>query len=55
LEVSGTTIVNLEYLHRSKVHQLLEAPAGVNGYVAVVDFTAREAVFSYHTGVEETR
>jgi hypothetical protein len=55
LEVSGTMIVNLEYLHRSKVRQLLEAPAGVDGYVAVVDFTAREAIFSYHAGAEETR
>jgi len=48
LEVSGTTVEDLETRHRFKVRQLLGNPHGVDGYVVVVDFSAREAVFSFN-------
>lgn len=52
LEISGTTVENLERLHREKTQQLLSSPRGVDGYVTVVNFTTREAIFSFHR-VEE--
>jgi hypothetical protein len=31
-----------------KVEQLLDNPFAVDGYVVVVDFTARRVIFSFH-------
>jgi hypothetical protein len=49
LEVSGTMAGDLEARHREKRRQLLANPYGVDGYVLVVDFTTRRAVFSFHS------
>jgi hypothetical protein len=48
LEVSGTTTEEVETRHRAKVRQLLANPFGVDGYVVVVGFATRTAVFSFH-------
>lgn len=48
LEVSGTVAEDLERRHAEKVHQLLENPHEVNGYVAVTRFGTGEAIFSFH-------
>lgn len=48
LEVSGTVSGDLEARHRVKTEQLLDNPFGVDGYVVVVDFVARRAIFSFH-------
>jgi hypothetical protein len=48
LEVSGTVAGDLETRHRIKVEQFLGNPFGVDGYVVVVDFTARRVIFSFH-------
>jgi len=48
LEVSGTLTGDLETRHRLKAEQLLDNPFGVDGYVVVVDFTARRVIFSFH-------
>jgi|OpeIllAssembly_1097287.scaffolds.fasta_scaffold139252_1 hypothetical protein len=48
LEVSGTVSGDLERRHRTKTDQLLDNPFGVDGYVVVVDFTARRVIFSFH-------
>lgn len=48
LEVSGTLTGDLETRHRIKAEQLLDNPFGVDGYVVVVDFTARRVIFSFH-------
>ena len=55
LEVSGTMMVNaddIEARHRSKVRQLLDNPYSVGGYVIVVSFATRQAIFSYHEFAE---
>ena len=48
LEVSGTMSGDLGARHRVKTEQLLDNPFGVDGYVVVVDFVARRAIFSFH-------
>lgn len=48
LEISGTVAGELEPRHRVKVNQLLANPYGIDGYVAVVAFASRTAVFSFH-------
>lgn len=48
LEISGTATGELEPRHRSKVSQLLANPHGIDGYVAVIAFGAKSAVFSFH-------
>jgi hypothetical protein len=53
LEVSGTITGNLQDRHREKVDQLMDNPYGVDGYVAVVRFGTREAIFSFHEYGEE--
>ncbi len=54
LEVSGTVSADLETRHRAKSEQLLSNPFGVDGYVVVVDFTARRIIFSFHQYQETT-
>ena len=48
LEISGTLTEEVEARHRAKVSQLLDNPYGVDGYVVVVGFATRSAIFSYH-------
>ena len=48
LEISGTVADELEPRHRVKVNQLLANPYGIDGYVAVVAFGSRTAMFSFH-------
>jgi len=45
---SGTLTGDLETRHRLKAEQLLDNPFGVDGYVVVVDFSARRVIFSFH-------
>ncbi len=48
LEVSGTVTGELEVRHDQKVKQLLDNPYGIDGYVVVVTFGTRRAIFSFH-------
>lgn len=48
LEISGTIATDLESRHREKIQQLRANPYGVDGYVAVVSFTTRRMIFSFH-------
>jgi hypothetical protein len=48
LEISGTTTEEVETRHRAKVRQLLANPFGSDGYVVVVGFATRTAIFSFH-------
>lgn len=48
LEVSGTVTDDLAGRHREKVVQLGENPFAAAGFVVVVGFTNRRAIFSYH-------
>ncbi len=52
LEISGTVAGNLTLRHRVKVNQLLANPYGIDGYVAVVAFGMRTAIFSFHRSQE---
>jgi hypothetical protein len=52
LEVSGTLAGDLEARHRDKRRQLLANPYGADGYVVVVDFSTRRAIFSFHRNDE---
>lgn len=47
LEVSGTLTEDVESRHRAKVRQWHENPYQVDGYVIVIDFTTRNAIFSF--------
>lgn len=55
LEVSGTITNEVEALHREKVRQLRSNPYGVDGYVVVVGFAARTAIFSFNRFTEEEK
>jgi hypothetical protein len=55
LEVSGTRQANLESLHGKKVKQFRTNPFGYNGYVVVVRFANRAAIFSYQSLEEPER
>lgn len=48
LEISGTVAGELAARHRVKVKQLLANPYGIDGYVIVVAFGTRTAIFSFH-------
>jgi len=48
LEISGTVTDELGPRHTIKVNQLLANPYGIDGYVAVVAFGTKAAVFSFH-------
>lgn len=48
LEISGTRTADVEARHKEKVRQLLANPYGADGYVVVVGFAARRAIFSFH-------
>jgi hypothetical protein len=52
LEISGTVAGELEPRHRVKVNQLLANPYGIDGYVAVVAFETKTAIFSFHPSQE---
>jgi hypothetical protein len=47
LEVSGTMTEDVEARHQAKVRQLRENSYGVDGYVVVVGFATRQAIFSF--------
>jgi len=53
LEVSGTTMNDVQTRHRAKVRQWRENPYGVDGYVIVVGFATREVIFSFNRFEEE--
>jgi hypothetical protein len=55
LEVSGTTMTDVEARHRAKVRQWQENPYGVDGYVVVVGFATREVIFSFNRFEEQAR
>jgi hypothetical protein len=48
LEISGTMGGDFEARHREKTRQLLANPYGADGYVVIVDFSTRHAIFSFH-------
>jgi len=48
LEISGTRTGDLEARLQEKIRQLLANPYGADGYVVVVGFAARRAIFSFH-------
>lgn len=51
--MSGTVDEDVEQRHRQKVRQLHDNPYGVDGYVVVVGFAARRAIFSFHRFAED--
>lgn len=51
--MSGTTTDEVETRYNAKVAQLLDNPYGVDGYVIVVGFATREAIFSFNRFQEE--
>jgi hypothetical protein len=53
LEVSGTTVTDVETRHRDKIRQWRGNPYGVDGYVLVVGFATREVIFSFNRFEEE--
>jgi hypothetical protein len=53
LEVSGTTLEDVETRHRAKVRQLRENPYGMDGYVVVTGFATRNVIFSFNRFEEE--
>ncbi len=55
LEISGTVAGELEPRHRAKVNQLLANPYGIDGYMAVVAFGKKTAIFSFHRSQEPSK
>ena len=53
LEVSGTIRESLEGRHTAKVRQLQKNPYGIDGYLAIIRFATKEAIFSFNR-YEET-
>jgi hypothetical protein len=53
LEVSGTVDEDVRARHRDKVRQWRANPYQADGFVVVVGFNARQAIFSYHRFAEE--
>lgn len=53
IEISGSQTEDKQRLrdrHQQKIHQLLANPMQWGGYVAIVGFTRREVILSYHAG-----
>ena len=58
IEISGSLTEDRQTLrdrHLQKIRQLLDNPMRWGGYVAVVGFTRREIILSYHAGERSVR